>query len=66
METLKAQVIATALGAEIEYDLEDQADACEHLVNTKCPLEKGEYVHYRLEMFVKDIFPKVRIAKKGE
>nr|USF20788.1 Niemann-Pick C2 protein [Lasioderma serricorne] len=64
IDKLTAQVLATALGTEVNYGLDDQTDACEHLVNTRCPLEKDEYVHYRLEMFVQEIFPKVSLSLK--
>lgn len=59
IENFSPQAIATAAGVTINYPLTSQKNGCEFLTNTRCPLEKEEYISYTLTMQVLKIFPKV-------
>ncbi|XP_043274106.1 NPC intracellular cholesterol transporter 2 [Venturia canescens] len=55
---LKPQVMVTAAGFTLPYELPEQ-NACKSLVNGYCPLDEGEVVTYGLEMPVQQAYPKL-------
>lgn len=57
-EVLKPEVVAYALGVEVNYPL-DEPNGCNALINAQCPIEEGEVVNYMLNMQVLSIFPTV-------
>ncbi|XP_018569231.1 uncharacterized protein LOC108909389 [Anoplophora glabripennis] len=56
LEHIKPKLIATVGDVELEVSL-GQDDACEGIVNTKCPVAAGEHVDYEHEQVLSDIYP---------
>lgn len=62
-ENLKPVVLAKALGFEVNYPIPEQ-NACNSLINGKCPLKEGESVTYTLRMPILSKYPKIPIHLK--
>lgn len=61
-ETLTPKVITKLAGLSIPYNLpEEQRNACNHLTDTKCPLEPSEDATYVLTMPVLEFYPLINI-----
>lgn len=61
-ETLKPKVTTKFLGFSIPYDLPaEQQNACDHLTDTRCPLDEGEDATYVLTMPVLKAYPSIDI-----
>ncbi|XP_035736657.1 NPC intracellular cholesterol transporter 2 homolog a-like [Vespa mandarinia] len=58
--TLKPQVKLTVLGITTDFEY-PHPDACEDLINSECPLEKGELVTYALTMSILKSYPNIRL-----
>lgn len=56
---LSPEVIAHALGLEVNYPLPEQ-DGCNSLIDIRCPIEQNEIVLYNLKMPILSIYPTVR------
>jgi len=56
--TLRPRVFATSFGFTFEYILPDhQANACDNLVGTNCPVDAGEDIFWSFEMPVSLEYP---------
>lgn len=49
---------AYVLGVALNYTL-DQTNACDGIVNTQCPLAKGEFIDYFFQLQIPSVLPKV-------
>jgi len=59
---LKPKVTTKALGLTIPYQLPgDQADACNHLFGSQCPIDENEDINYQLTMPILKIYPSVNL-----
>jgi len=58
VERLEAKVRATAWNGTINYPL-PEPDACKTLVDSACPLEKGDLATYELNLRLIPILPSV-------
>ncbi|XP_060535171.1 uncharacterized protein LOC132707360 isoform X2 [Cylas formicarius] len=56
LEDLTPRIHASALGAELDYPL-FQNNACDGIINTQCPIVKGEKVTYQYTMNLFNVFP---------
>ncbi|GJQ76788.1 hypothetical protein Trydic_g14999 [Trypoxylus dichotomus] len=63
IEGLKPEVIAYALGAEVNYPL-SETDGCNSLINIRCPIDAGELVRYNLQMPILSIYPTISLRMK--
>ncbi|KAK0182847.1 hypothetical protein PV327_000939 [Microctonus hyperodae] len=62
-ENLRPVVLVKAFGMEVDYSLPEQ-NACNSLINGKCPLNEGESVTYALQMPISPKYPKIRVHLK--
>lgn len=54
--------MATAFGIRARFDLpEETQDACEHLIGSQCPLDKGEDATWQFQMPVTNEYPLVEL-----
>jgi Niemann-Pick C2 protein len=61
-KTLKPKVTTNFAGLTIPYNLpKEQSDACEHLSDSKCPLDAKEDVTYIMTMPIKKNYPSIGI-----
>lgn len=58
LDTFEPKVLATALGLDIDYPL-NESEGCKELVDDECPLEEGQRVIYATTMEIKKSFPTV-------
>lgn len=62
-QSLRPVVWATAFGVTIEYHLESQYhNACNHLVDSFCPLSDNEDATYSFEFAVTKQYPAIPVA----
>ncbi|XP_058812615.1 NPC intracellular cholesterol transporter 2-like [Topomyia yanbarensis] len=60
---LRINVLATALGITVPYELpEDRSAACNWLVQSRCPISAGEDLVYHLSMPITSIYPLISVT----
>ncbi|CAG5047039.1 unnamed protein product [Parnassius apollo] len=57
LESMRTLATAYLGPIPIPYDLSSDANTCNFLTNTKCPVNSGTNVQYTLRMFIKRWFP---------
>ncbi|KDR21778.1 epididymal secretory protein E1-like [Zootermopsis nevadensis] len=60
IKNLEARVRATVFGLTVNYPL-PEPDACKSLVDSSCPLEKGDVATYKLVMPISEAIPQVSV-----
>lgn len=61
--SIRPHVNATALGIEVEYPLAPEYhDGCKHLVGSRCPLSKNQYVTYNFKFEVTKYYPAISVT----
>ncbi|XP_065161509.1 NPC intracellular cholesterol transporter 2-like [Atheta coriaria] len=61
LDTFEPKVLATALGLDIDYPL-NESEGCKELVDDECPLEEGQRVIYATTMEIKKSFPTINVG----
>lgn len=62
VQRLTPSVQATAFGVVTPYPLPGELlEACNHLLNTRCPLDAGERPTYRFVFYISRIYPPIPV-----
>lgn len=62
MDSFKPTVEAGVLGLWVDYVLPDDVSAaCNHLLNTRCPLSAGEEVVYKFLFPIQENYPRIYV-----
>ncbi|CAK1589935.1 unnamed protein product [Parnassius mnemosyne] len=57
MQSMRTLATAYLGSIPVPYDLGNNANTCNHLTNTRCPVNAGTNVQYTLRMFIESWFP---------
>ncbi|CAK1589938.1 unnamed protein product [Parnassius mnemosyne] len=57
MQSMRTLATAYVGSVPVPYDLGNNANTCNHLTNTRCPVNSGTNVQYTLRMYIDRWFP---------
>ncbi|XP_052738872.1 uncharacterized protein LOC128198311 [Bicyclus anynana] len=62
MTTLATATLNFIVEVTIPLDLQENSVTCNFLTNAACPIQQGENIRYRLNMFIESFFPVNTVA----